>query len=833
MFKKFFVLLIGLLIISSGVYADKITSWGSLTTRSNSLKVNGNLMVATSETRTEPLSVNGTIESYNNGGIKFPDGTIQTTAASGTLAASVLFVDVTGDTMTGILTASAGITNYATTGANTASFVDVAGDTMTGGLSVESNVTAEAFFGDGVNLTNVLTNDVYVNISGDTMTGALIINGANLNVIGSAEIGDSNCNATGINTVAIGNSSATGNYSFASGYNTTANSAGTGYGGINIGSVAMGINTLSSGYGSTATGYGSTASAPGAFATGYKGVVASAFGAFAAGKGSTASSPLSIAMGRDTSASNIGVAMGAESICSGFGSVSIGDRSTASGATSVAMGRQSTASGDWTFAIGRKANAANDGSFVWADSTDATFSSTANDQFLIRATGGVGIGTFEPQTELHVEGDLKVTGTIEGASPVKVIGGLNLLTGNLGVNDSDPDSPLTVNGTIEIDMGVAASPTGMYHLFPTINNDIAFGRLDKTFYFGYGTNNLYMDANSVNRMQFNALGTTFNSNANSIYYIVKGNADANLLYVNGATDRVGIGTNGPGQKLTVAGSVELTSGDIILGDDQYVYLGDDTDGFIAYISGQDSIAIGNAPNGPAFLADFTTPNAQIFNVNNHINVLSDETVMNALGNDIDLQIQGSTEANLIYVNAGTDRVGIGTPEPTSLLTVNGTTEIKNDLLFTDAGSGLSFGEITVVSNTIETTITTQGVSVQITVFDTNGCSNNTTPDHTSDDITILKEGCYLVNVSATVNSIAGAASKLEITCKKNNGTSDVIPHMDRNMAGGGGEAGVISMSGIADLAVNDTIEIWIENETNTQNYVVEDISLSLVQIGGN
>jgi len=34
------------------------------------------------------------------------------------------------------------------------------------------------------------------------------------------------------------------------------------------------------------------------------------------------------------------------------------------------------------------------------------------------------------------------------------------------------------------------------------------------------------------------------------------------------------------------------------------------------------------------------------------------------------------------------------------------------------------------------------------------------------------------------------------------------------------------------LAINDTIEAWISNETNTQNYIVEDITLSLVKIGG-
>lgn len=147
-------------------------------------------------------------------------------------------------------------------------------------------------------------------------------------------------------------------------------------------------------------------------------------------------------------------------------------------------------------------------------------------------------------------------------------------------------------------------------------------------------------------------------------------------------------------------------------------------------------------------------------------------------------------------------------------------------------AGLAYGEITAESNSTQTAIAVAGTPVQVTIFDTNGESNNTTPDHTNDHITITKAGVYSIVVSATINSITGVGSKLEIMCKKNNGASDILVHMDRNVGGGGSESGVISMSGAARLAVNDTVEIWIENETNTQNYVVEDISLFLSQVGG-
>jgi len=68
-------------------------------------------------------------------------------------------------------------------------------------------------------------------------------------------------------------------------------------------------------------------------------------------------------------------------------------------------GSSNDVSGTYSFAAGRKAHAVYDGSFVWADSTNADFSSTGTDQFLIRASGGVGIGTNDPEmnSQLHIK----------------------------------------------------------------------------------------------------------------------------------------------------------------------------------------------------------------------------------------------------------------------------------------------------------------------------------------------------------------------------------------------------------------------------------------------
>src|SRR5207302_9114764 len=75
----------------------------------------------------------------------------------------------------------------------------------------------------------------------------------------------------------------------------------------------------------------------------------------------------------------------------GYGStVAGGTINFAIGAYSaVPGGYENIASGAYSFAAGRYANATNDGAFVWADSQNADFYSTTNNQFSIRAQNGV------------------------------------------------------------------------------------------------------------------------------------------------------------------------------------------------------------------------------------------------------------------------------------------------------------------------------------------------------------------------------------------------------------------------------------------------------------
>ena len=68
----------------------------------------------------------------------------------------------------------------------------------------------------------------------------------------------------------------------------------------------------------------------------------------------------------------------------------------------VPGGSLNSATGHCAFAAGRLAKANHPGAFVWADVDNIEFASTASNQFLIRAKGGVGIGTTSPTAQWEV-----------------------------------------------------------------------------------------------------------------------------------------------------------------------------------------------------------------------------------------------------------------------------------------------------------------------------------------------------------------------------------------------------------------------------------------------
>jgi hypothetical protein len=130
---------------------------------------------------------------------------------------------------------------------------------------------------------------------------------------------------------------------------------------------------------------------------------------------------------------NVGEASGTINI-GAFGTVCGGQTNAALGAFSTVMGGEgniargraattaggsgNSAGGDYSFAGGRLAyvrraldtgdSDGDQGTFVWADATNASFASTGPNQFLVRASGGVGFGTNNPAAQLGIRTDSNV-----------------------------------------------------------------------------------------------------------------------------------------------------------------------------------------------------------------------------------------------------------------------------------------------------------------------------------------------------------------------------------------------------------------------------------------
>jgi len=126
---------------------------------------------------------------------------------------------------------------------------------------------------------------------------------------------------------------------------------------------------------------------------------------FVTGGNNSASSASTILGFNNTSTGVQGFIVGHESLLTGFYNTILGYANSISGSFvqhNFVLGTNSSASGNHGFALGRRARAMHDGVFVWGDHTDADIESTADDQFLVRATGGMGIGTNQPAAQLHV-----------------------------------------------------------------------------------------------------------------------------------------------------------------------------------------------------------------------------------------------------------------------------------------------------------------------------------------------------------------------------------------------------------------------------------------------
>jgi hypothetical protein len=240
--------------------------------------------------------------------------------------------------------------------------------------------------------------------------------------------------------------------------------------------IGGGLNNRADGYGSTISGgEQNTASGQHSAVLGGYGNGASGIYSVVAGTLNLARAPSAAALGgsaNTASGANSFVTGGTNSVSGNASSIPGGSVNNVSGNFSfISGGQANTATGnysfiggglsnaatrDFTYSAGRRAKANHQGAFVWGDSQDADFASTTNNQFIVRAAGGVGINTNKPATALHVVGTVTATSFVGSGSGLTNIGALGL------ASNSVANAAIT-NGTI------TASKIGSNQVVKSIN----------------------------------------------------------------------------------------------------------------------------------------------------------------------------------------------------------------------------------------------------------------------------------------------------------------------------------------------------------------------------
>jgi len=169
----------------------------------------------------------------------------------------------------------------------------------------------------------------------------------------------------------------------------------------------------------------------------------------------------------------------------------------------------------------------------------------------------------------------------------------------------------------------------------------------------------------------------------------------------------------------------------------------------------------------------------------------------------------------------------GTWEPVTVgtnLTYDGTTL---DALGGGGGGLSDYAELSAEGNATATTFggasTDWTNKAQILIFDTNGDSSASVPDHTNDHITVASTAAYMLG--AAVSFSGGISDTYSFAFFINNGATQVSPRFTRKL-GTGGDVGAAALVTIVELTANDTVELWAQNENDTSDLIVEDITIT-------
>jgi len=247
--------------------------------------------------------------------------------------------------------------------------------------------------------------------------------------------------------------------------------------------------------------------------------------------------------------------------------------------------------------------------------------------------------------------------------------------GSIFIFQKDSSSPADndVLGDIRFHGNDDGSTMTQYAQIKGTSADVTNGTEDGQLVF-----NAILNGTNRERLKINATEAVFNEEGQDLDFRVESNGNANMLFVDAGNGHVNIGTASDlGGVLNVNGNVNVTgqgdfSTEVLVGSSN-TGLSDNT--LIFRTSGAAFIDHNTVGQGIRFRVSASSSlDTAAFDVS------TGEMVINEEGADYDFRVESNGNANMLFVDAGNDRVGIGASTTNSVLhaATSGTGSIPTD-----------------------------------------------------------------------------------------------------------------------------------------------------------
>jgi len=358
-----------------------------------------------------------------------------------------------------------------------------------------------------------------------------------------------------------------------------------------------------------------------------------------------------------------------------------------------------------------------------------------------------------------------------------------------------------------------------------------------------------LDFNST--LDYMPIGLDFRTGdgVSASYVILKGTSGGNC----------GLRTSTPSAPITAEGSAVFNFSHV---DADFRVCGLSMPFAISVDAGTSQIGIGGASSGSAFRYDESTGRIninrlkgdidfqvsstsynKIFNMDAGLNIIgfgmlwgsewliarASGLVINETGIDYPFRVEGVTDQNLLYTQASTDRVGIGTSTPSVKLDINGDTNVQGNLTADEYITGLKTGVFASLDSSASTTITTA-----LTYYAINGTFTNDpfenfaaatvyTPGiKYSGELTQYFEVDWHASVSADV---ANTTVYLGISKNGTIRTGSVMSQFCKNA----GQTYNISGTAVVSLAQDDEIQLTVSSDGNGDVITFENYTTTICE----